>query len=299
MPSAPQLERYGIALLCEGLGDALFAMPVLKKLFNATKDERVYDLFTHHTGLFKACPYIDRVFPLENSDLAQRYLREKKMLSFFELNRLPHWAYDTTDFVSIPAGMDQLSFREKQLEYFPTEADTSQRFDVVLNTSATWPTRSWSLDNWQRLADELIAAGHTVAVVGKDVVSKADGQQKTSAGLRGCTNLVNALSLDQTRYTIAQAGLFVSCQNGLSVLAGTTDVRMVVLDMSIEWSKRALYRQENPLHKFEVVKGDCRIYCCSSDTCPLPENRGVLKCIPAYERVRDAVFARLATHSMR
>ena len=43
------------------------------------------------------------------------------------------------------------------------------------------------------------------------------------------TNLVNRLSLDQTYYTIRKAGLFVTGQNGLSVLAGATDTRIVVL----------------------------------------------------------------------
>jgi len=51
----------------------------------------------------------------------------------------------------------------------------------------------------------------------------------------------------------------VSCQNGLSVLAGATDTEIVVLDMSIEWSKRAVYRNDNPFHKITYVKGNCAI----------------------------------------
>jgi hypothetical protein len=63
--------------------------------------------------------------------------------------------------------------------------------------------------------------------------------------------------------------------------------------MSIEWSKRAVYRNENPFHKITYVKGDCEIYCCSSDKCPLPENQGQFKCIPVYEKVEAAVFSKL------
>jgi hypothetical protein len=40
-----------------------------------------------------------------------------------------------------------LSFREKQLEYFPGEPDQAEQFDVVLNSSETWPTRTWPREN--------------------------------------------------------------------------------------------------------------------------------------------------------
>jgi len=86
--------------------------------------------------------------------------------------------------------------------------------------------------------------------------SFADQMQKHSPVLQRCTNLINQLSLDQTYYTIRKSKMFVSCQNGLSVLSGATDVEVVVLDMSIEWSKRAIYRNENPHYKATYVKGD-------------------------------------------
>ena len=159
------------------------------------------------------------------------------------------------DFISVPLGLGELSFREKQLEYFPVEPDAAERFDVVLNTSMTWRTRSWTMENWQRLADALLARGLTVAVVGKDVTSPADAIVKRSAPLAGCRNLVDQLTLDQTYFTIRKARLFVSCQNGLSVLAGATDTEIVVLDMSIEWSKRAVYRGENAPHVCKHVRG--------------------------------------------
>ncbi|ALM86153.1 glycosyltransferase family 9 protein [Bordetella sp. N] len=288
-----KVERYGIALTCEGMGDCLYAIPVIRKLHAATRATRVYDIFTKQPGLFESCPYVDRVYPFADGPLIQDYYRNNRLVQLFDLKKFEHWALDTTDFISLPTGMGQLSFREKQLEYFPTEPDRAEAFDVVLNTSRTWPSRSWPLAHWQRLADELSARGLSVAVVGKDVSSTSDGLSKQSPPLQGCRNLVNALSLDQTYYTIGKCRLFVSNQNGLSVLAGTTDVDMVVLDMSIEWSKRALYRQENPLHKFELVKGDCTIYCCSSDTCPEPSHKGEFKCVPPYDRVRASVFRKL------
>ena len=282
-----QPERMGLVLMCEGMGDALFALAVIRKL------RRVYpyrfDLFTRHTDLFRACPYVDSVRLLE--DAAVRAYPHQ-FVRMFEIDKLPHWKMDTFDFVSVPLGQGTLSFAEKQLEYFPNEPDRAERFDVVINTSRTWRTRSWPIESWQRLADVLAARGLRVAVVGKDVASASDKMVKQSLPLAGkVTNLVNALSLDQTYYTLAKAGLFVSGQGGLTVLAGATDTEIVVLGMSIEWSKRAIYRKANPFYKVAYVTGACDVFCGHADDCAVPEND--FKCVPTYEQVEAAVLAKL------
>ena len=271
------------------MGDCLFALAVVRKLHRLTG--HAFDVFTHHPALFSACPYVAAAHPLREAALASY---PHKTVRLFELDKLPHWKMDTFDFISIPLGLGSLSFREKQLEYFPTEPDAAERFDVVLNTSMTWATRSWPLASWQRLADTLVARGLSVAVVGKDIASQADALDKRSPPLHGpVRNLVNRLSLDQTYFTIAKAGLFVTGQNGLSVLAGATATEIVVLGMSIEWSKRAIYRREDPHYKVTYVGGGCQVYCGHDKACPLPENLGELKCVPGYEAVEAAVLARL------
>lgn len=272
------------------MGDCLFAQSVIRVM--QAKSHYAFDLFTHQPELFKACPYVDRVFPMDSAQL-KAYPHQKTEL--FDLRKLPHGSMDTFDFISIPIGLGTLTFREKQLEYFPTEPDTARAFDVVLNTSMTWATRSWPLANWQRLADELLARGLTVAAVGKDVASPAEGMVKRSPQLRGVVNLANQLSLDQTYYTLARAGLFVTGQNGLSVLAGATETRVIVLGMAIEWSRRAIYRHEDPHHEVDYVSGTCDVYCGRAADCQVPEHKGELRCVPAYEPVRDAVFDALAT----
>jgi ADP-heptose:LPS heptosyltransferase len=283
-------KRIGLVLACEGLGDNLYCIPVIKRLRELVAAGTRVDVFTRHPGLFRACPYVDKVFPMSDKVTLDAYPHEKHTV--FDPKALPFALMETMDFISIPLGIGQLSFRQKQLEYFPVEADQAERYDVVLNTSETWPTRSWAQAHWQRLADELLARGLSVAVVGKDVHSTADKSLKRSAGLAGCVDLTNRLSLDQTYFTIARCGLFVTCQTGLSVLAGSTDAEIIVLDQSIEWSKRAIYRHEDPHYKVTCVKGECSIYCCVSFDCPLPEGEK-LKCVPSYERVREAVLEKL------
>jgi ADP-heptose:LPS heptosyltransferase len=283
----PQAERMGLVLTCEGMGDCLFALAVIRKL-RRTFPYR-FDLFTRQPELFRACPYVDSVRPLDEAAV-RAYPHQ--FVRIFETDKLPHWKMDTFDFISVPLGQGQLSFAEKQLEYFPQEPDRAERFDVVLNTSRTWRTRSWPIEHWQRLADVLVARGLKVAVVGKDVASESDKMVKRSPPLEGnLTNLVNALSLDQTYYTLAKARLFVSGQGGLTVLAGATDTEIVVLGLSIEWSKRAIYRKENPFYKVTYVTGACEVYCGRADDCAVPGYD--FRCVPTYEQVEKAVLGKL------
>ena len=279
-----------ILLQCEGMGDCLFAIPVIKKLLNAKNEKDLkFGILTHHPNLFKNCPYINEAFDIHDTDKIADY---KKALVLFELSKLPHFLMDTFDFISVPLGIGELSFREKQLEYFPVEQDSSEHFDVVINTSETWPSRSWPIENWQKVADFVAAQNVSVAVVGKDVFSQADKLWKKAVGLKGCTDLTNKLSLDQAYYTIRNSRLFISCQNGLSVLSGATYTEIIVLDMSIEWSKRAIYRNEDPHHKVSYVKGNCNIYCAQSSKC---FKYGEFRCIPTVEKVLCVVAEKLAS----
>jgi ADP-heptose:LPS heptosyltransferase len=280
-------ETIAIILSCEGMGDCLFAIPVIKKLYLTSGLYAKFVLFTHHPGLFTKCPYVDEVYDIHKHDKISQF---KKPLVLFDPSQLPHWLVDTFDFISIPIGIGELSFREKQLEYFPIEEDSSQHFDVVINTSVTWPSRSWSVENWQEVADFILKQGYSIAVVGKDIFSKADNMWKRSYGLKGCVDFTNTLSLNQTYYTIKNCDLFITCQNGLSVLSGATDNEIIVLDMSIEWSKRAIYRNEDPHYKVTYVKGNCKVYCSQSTECPL---YGEFRCVPTVEQVLDVVSKKL------
>lgn len=287
------MRRIGLILQFEGMGDCLYAIPVIRKLAQIDAGQHAFDLFTYHPALFAHCPYIDRAHSILDEMKINAYAQTNEVKELFTYFGIHHSRIDTTDMISLATARATLSFKEKQLEYFPGESDQAQQFDVVLNSSETWPTRSWKREYWQRLATSLVSRGYSVAVVGKDVQSQADKMLKKSPPLEGCVNLVNKLSLDQTYYTIAKSGLFVSCQNGLSVLAGTTDANIIVLGMSIEWSKRAIYRRQDPHYKVRYVGGSCTRYCCAERECPTPEHKGVLYCQPDYETVEQAALEEL------
>ena len=244
-------------------------------------------VFTHHPNLFQSCPYVHKVFDIYDEHEIAKY---EKALKLFDLSKLPHYSMDTFDFITVPIGMGELSFREKQLEYFPVEQDSTEHFDVVINATVTWPSRSWAIENWQRVADFIVAQKLSAAVIGKDVYSKADNMWKKAVALKGCKDLTNKLSLDQAYYTIKNSRLFITCQNGLSVLSGATDTEIIVLDMSIEWSKRAIYRNEDPHYKVSYVKGNCDIYCQMSFDCL---EFGEFRCIPTVEQVLNVMKDKL------
>jgi hypothetical protein len=289
MTAAPQApERLGLIVGCRGLGDCLFTLAVMRKLFALGEGRCRFDVFSHQPDLFRGAPFVASAQPLGDESAIRAYPHGKRVL--FELDKLPHFAMDTFDFVSVPLGIGTLSYREKRLAYYPLEPDRAERFDVVLNTSITWPSRSWPVERWQRLADRLRGMGLSVAVVGKDVENPSDNLVKRSPPLAGVVNLANALSFDQTYHTIRKAGLFVTCQNGLSVLAGATETRIVVLDMSIDWSKRAIYREDSPFHEVTYVKGGCEVYCAQAFKCPLPDPADHFRCVPGYEPVEAAVL---------
>lgn len=287
------MKRVGLLLRCEGMGDCLYAVPVIRKMWEAQHQNFALDIFSLHPALFARCPYVENSYPVGDGTAVRVYAAANQIVRLFELEKNPHWLMDTTDFITMPLGIGTLGFAEKQLEYFPQEEDVATPYDVVINASMTWPSRSWPLTDWQRLADALLARGFSVAVVGRDVTSRADKMTKHAHSLNGCVDLVNKLSLDQTYFTIARSRVFVSGQNGLSVLAGTTDTEIVVLDMSIDWSKRALYRNADPFYKITYVRGACTDYCGSDNACPKRENGGIFKCQPDYAAVEAAVLARL------
>jgi Flp pilus assembly protein TadD/ADP-heptose:LPS heptosyltransferase len=280
-------DPVAVILQCEGVGDCLFAMAVMKKLHVMNRKRYNFILFTRQPDLFEKYPYVKKVYSLSDGMELQKY--DKKIL-LFDTSKLPYHSVDVFDFISIPLGIGELSFREKQLEYFPKEKDDAQYFDVVLNTSVTWPGSSWPLENWQKIADFLLSSGCTVAVVGRDSYSEQDNMWKRSSGLAGCTDLTNTLSLDQTYYAIKKCGLFITCHNSLSVLSGSTDTEVIILDMSIEWSKRAIYRSENPHHKVTYVKGNCTLYCCRTLECSV---YGEFRCIPTVEKVIRVIEGKL------
>src|SRR5438445_12184649 len=101
-PPAPA-EQVGIILACEGLGDCLYSMAVIRKMKGESRGRYRFDLFTHHPQVFAACPYVEKVYPIGDAAALRGYPNPTRKL--FELDKLPHWLMDTFDFVSVPVGL--------------------------------------------------------------------------------------------------------------------------------------------------------------------------------------------------
>src|SRR5690242_21326202 len=99
-----------VVLRCDGIGDCLYAVPILRKLRGSQRDARIV-LFTHHPSLFERCPYVDEVHSIRNDAERARY--ERAVTLFDPESKLPYHLMDTIDYMSLPVGFGELSFREK------------------------------------------------------------------------------------------------------------------------------------------------------------------------------------------
>jgi len=84
----PQKEEIAIILQCEGMGDCLFAMAVIKKLYLIPGTNSSIILFTHNPHLFAKCPYVEKVYNIHNMTERAKY---KKTGILFDTSKLEHW----------------------------------------------------------------------------------------------------------------------------------------------------------------------------------------------------------------
>ena len=82
-------SNIAVVLLCEGMGDYLFAIPVIKKLSNVlTEKDSKFVLFTHHPNLFKNCPYIHKAYDIHHANEIAMY---KNSINLFDTSKLRHY----------------------------------------------------------------------------------------------------------------------------------------------------------------------------------------------------------------
>ncbi len=91
-------KDVAIILKCEGMGDCLFAIPVIKKLTWDLEPESKFVVFTHRPNLFLNCPNVGKAYDIRDIEELSKY---DNKLTLFELDKLPHHLMDTFDFISL------------------------------------------------------------------------------------------------------------------------------------------------------------------------------------------------------
>jgi ADP-heptose:LPS heptosyltransferase len=154
------------------LGDAICATPTIKKLYESY--ERKINVISQYPEIFKNNPYVDRNY-LSNA-INIDYIKENYIYhnSFHHIGKknefgveLKHNNIDIRQFHSIMLGF-MLSPYEMECYYKPDEfkpIDNLPEKYVLIHPVQTWPSRTWSPENWMLLTKMLNEKGiHVVNV---------------------------------------------------------------------------------------------------------------------------------------
>ena len=234
--------------------------------------------------LFKMNPYVEKSYKASSIDM--EYFKDNYIMhnSFYLVGKKDergiehkHNMMDIRQFHAVHLGF-MLGEDELECYYKPTEEYdckyVSDKKYIVIHPVNSWPSRTWSEENWIKLSDELIQMGYSVVAVGKDSsetgffnVKKPVHQMNDNI-----INLLNKTSISQTWHLINNAAAVITMDSGILHLAGTTDTTIIHLGSSIKPEFRIPYRYGenarthyyNGKLVYNYVSGGCRLECCSN-----------------------------------
>jgi ADP-heptose:LPS heptosyltransferase len=255
---------------CNGLGDLICATPTIKKLHDAY--QRKITVLSKMPELFKENPYVEKSFKAASID--RDYFKANYIMhnSFYLVGKkdergveMKHNMMDIRQFHAVHLGF---MLGEDELECFYQPIEPKKHFIhenyVVIHPVNSWPNRTWSQDNWNKLCDELIKFGYTVVAVGKD--SSETGFFNVQKPVHEMNdhdiiNLMNQTSISETWHLINDAKAVITMDSGILHLAGTTSTDIVELGSPINPDFRRPRRKKG---KHIYVRGACGLHCSSN-----------------------------------
>lgn len=265
-------ENYLIKVNSQSLGDTLASTPTIRKLFKSYNKK--IDIITHHPELFYKNKYINKVYSFSENLNEKNY---KEVFNTFlgtggEKNKYgvekKHNTIDIRQYHALDLGFT-LNDKEMEYDYIPEHyvniEDIPDEY-VCLHVANTWPSRTYSDENWQRLIDELNANNLYVVLIGKNGSEtgffNVDKPTKKLQFKKG-VDLTNKLNLSQCWHIINKSKFFITMDSGLLHLAGTTDAFIIQLGSSINNKLRAPFRKNSQSYKYKYISGPCEIFCAS------------------------------------
>ena len=257
----------------QSLGDTLAATPTLRKLHDSYNKK--IDVMTYHPDLFKNNKYINKVYSFSN------FVNEKSYKEIFNTFlgvglkqgeygiEKKHNTIDIRQFHAIDLGF-MLNEKEMEYNYIADEYKNINNLPkkyICLHVANTWPSRTYSDSNWQKLIDILNSKNIHVVLIGKNShesgffnIDKPTKKLILKLGL----DLTNKLDISQCWHVINKACYFITMDSGLLHLAGTTDTNIIQLGSSINNKLRAPYRNGSQDYKYKYISGPCDIFCASN-----------------------------------
>lgn len=257
----------------QSLGDTLAATPTLRKLHDSYNKK--IDVMTYHPDLFKNNKYINKVYSFSNSvneksykEIFNTFLGVGVKQGEYGIEK-KHNTIDIRQFHAIDLGF-MLNEKEMEYNYIADEYENINNLPkkyICLHVANTWPSRTYSDSNWQKLIEILNSKNIHVVLIGKNShesgfynIDKPTKKLILELGL----DLTNKLDISQCWHVINKACYFITMDSGLLHLAGTTDTNIIQLGSSINNKLRAPYRNGSQDYKYKYISGPCDIFCASN-----------------------------------
>lgn len=297
----------------ESLGDTLAATPTLRKLYKSY-DKKI-DVMTHNPELFINNKYVNKIYSFSENVNEKSY--SEIFITFLgvggkknEYNvEKKHNTIDIRQYHAIDLGF-MLNENEMEYDYIPNKyiaIDNLPSKYICLHVANTWPSRTYSDENWQELIYLINSKNIPVVLIGKNSyesgfynIEKPTKKLKFNNGL----DLTNKLDISQCWHVINKSEYFITMDSGLLHLAGTTDTHIIQLGSSINYKFRAPYRNNSQTYKYKYVGGSCDLFCASDlkysvkewktiqSIPPLIkclENKSTFECHPIPEKIMNEI----------
>jgi len=234
------------------LGDAILITPTLKALREKYNDYKITVLSSlPWSEVFEGNPYIDELISLPNCSsynmmnhriydiITSEFLTFKNWEYVFQLNCLDHYPeYRRTslhlrDFYASMAGVYPLKDKKyyiflseseiKKIKMLLKDLNIQEKKYVVIHTNAGWRLKNWDCKKWVQLVELLYKEfGYKTILVG----GKNEGENIKAKCLY---NLAGILKIKEVAAIIKFSKLFIGLDSGVSHLASSMDVPMVML----------------------------------------------------------------------
>jgi len=243
------------------LGDVLLTTGIISELKRRHPDKDIW-VSTGSKNIFKGNPNVANVVSRKDQipsnviyDLDQVYERSPKMhiaeayanavFGGLDFDPAPELFSDENDYQLLKGKISGIDLNKDKI--------------VIVHMAQSWPTRTWSRQNWMAVTRSLASAGNKVVVVGKGGDFVADLFKNT-------LNLVNNLSIHEIRELMQRANVFIGMDSGLFHVAMTTSIPVVGLFTVASPEYRVSHRQAKTIAL--VPKVECR-FCLHEEKPPV------------------------------
>ena len=247
----PDAENYVVCDTPEPLGDSLFAiacLPTLKEKFQ--KKIMTIGKFFSDESLFSMNKLVDisinkkEITPEAYSAIyyGSEHSSYISLLPNKYNARSGHIINNTLREFNLAENEDDLSIKLAIIDSCEKidEIDFSKK-TVLLHPNDDAKNRSWSQQQWSRLAELFINDGWQVILIGNSQTSFTGGSL-FDINHSGIINFINKLKLSETLYLMSKSQLLVACDSGPVALAGATDIAIAALYSIVKGERRIPYR---------------------------------------------------------